>query len=77
MADTIREYFTDLFRSSAPSPATIRKATGGIHTRLTEEMRDDLNRVFTADEIKAAVFSMGPTKAPGPEGFQALFFQKF
>ncbi|KAK3228941.1 hypothetical protein Dsin_000822 [Dipteronia sinensis] len=79
MADTIREYFADLFRSSAPSPSpsTIRKFTGGIHERLTEEMRNDLNRVFTADEIKAAVFNMGPTKAPGPDGFQALFFQKF
>ena len=34
-------------------------------------------RDFTADEIKEAVFQVGPTKAPGLDGINALFYQKF
>ena len=40
-------------------------------------MQDMLSRDFTADEIKKAVFQMGATKAPGLDGMNALFYQKF
>ncbi|KAI9198112.1 hypothetical protein LWI28_010383 [Acer negundo] len=40
-------------------------------------MCKDLEAAFTAEEIKDAIFSMGPTKALCPDGFQAIFFQKF
>jgi hypothetical protein len=36
----------------------------------------DLSEALTNDEIKNAVFSMGPWKAPGPDGFPAGFYQK-
>jgi hypothetical protein len=32
---------------------------------------------FTEEEIKTAIFSMNPNKAPGPDGFPILFYQKF
>ena len=38
-------------------------------------MNEELCRPYTNEEIKSALFQMGPTKAPDPEGFPALFYQ--
>jgi len=34
-------------------------------------------RPITPEEIKNVVFKMDPDKAPGPDGFNASFFQKY
>ncbi|KAG7559686.1 Reverse transcriptase domain [Arabidopsis thaliana x Arabidopsis arenosa] len=43
---------------------------------LTREEKVSLNKPFTAVEIEAAIRSMGSFKAPGPDGFQPIFYQK-
>ncbi|KAK4854550.1 hypothetical protein QYF36_025730 [Acer negundo] len=51
-----------------------RRATESVMPKLNDEMRDGLSEVFRSDEVKIAIFEMGPTKAPGHDDFQALFF---
>ena len=34
-----------------------------------------LDKAFSEDEVTAAAFSMASNKAPGPDGFHAVFFQ--
>ena len=40
-------------------------------------MHEVLSSKYTAKEVKVALFQMGPTKAPGHDGINALFYQKF
>ena len=44
---------------------------------MTSDMQQILSSDFTAEEIKIAIFQMGPTKALEPDGMNALFYQKF
>lgn len=41
-----------------------------------DDMNAKLTSEYTADEIRIALKSMGPTKAPGNDGFPVIFFQK-
>jgi exonuclease III len=49
---------------------------GALEGRITETMNESLVRPFVEEEVRTALFQMAPLKAPGPDGFNAGFFQK-
>ncbi|XP_057793037.1 uncharacterized protein LOC131009639 [Salvia miltiorrhiza] len=77
MADVIKDYFYELFSSNSPTPDMLSQVTDSVSTVLGEKARDDLCAPFSKAEVRKAVFQMFPHKAPGPDGFPPLFFQKF
>ncbi|KAJ1387656.1 Ribonuclease H superfamily [Sesbania bispinosa] len=46
-----------------------------IPVLITPEMNSKLNVMVTEEEIKRAVEGLGSTKAPGPDGFNGLFYK--
>ncbi|KAL5794824.1 hypothetical protein ACOSP7_003418 [Xanthoceras sorbifolium] len=77
MSSVVLDYFSDLFRSIQPSSSDLSAASSFIESKVNAQMAGRLGKAFTRAEVRSAVFEMGPNKAPGPDGFHALFFQKF
>lgn len=71
----MEDHFKRLFQSDG------NRDWGGILGCLEPIVTRDMNEILCGpisdDEIKEAVFNMGVSKAPGPDGFQGLFFQSY
>lgn len=46
-----------------------------IPNAITEEQRDEMNKIPTKEEVKSAVFSLNSESASGLDGFSGKFFQ--
>ena len=60
------EYFEELFETS--NPGDFEESIRFITETVTEDMNAVLTAQITDTEIKDAVFSINPEKAPGPDG---------
>ncbi|KAA3488794.1 reverse transcriptase [Gossypium australe] len=69
------KYFEDLFASKGIGDS--RKVLKGIERVITNEVNESLLAPYREEEVWAALKCMGPTKAPGSDGFPALFFQQY
>ena len=68
-------YFDNLFHARVEDQ--MEECLNAVQCIVTDDMREFLSSEFTAEEVKVALFQMGPTKAPRLDGMNALFYQKF
>lgn len=76
IAATIERYFCNLFTPNVCSLEYMEEVISkAIKPCVTNEQNEKLKAIPSAEEIKEALFSIHPEKAPGPDGFSACFFQ--
>ncbi|XP_071916215.1 uncharacterized protein [Coffea arabica] len=75
LREEVASYYKQLFDSQGTEG--VEDILRGIPNTISNQMNVNLTRTITEAEIKSALFSMNPNKAPGPDGQTPLFFQKF
>lgn len=75
MLNLASKFFGDLF--SASEIGFDDRLFGLVEKRVTTEMNALLIKQFTEEDITYAVNMMAPLKAPGIDGFPAIFFQRY
>ncbi|CAL5415768.1 unnamed protein product [Camellia sinensis] len=76
--ETVRLAVLQHFRRQFTESWAIRPTLGGIFKSVAaSDAFSDLEAAFSAGEVRAAIMDCDGNKAPGPDGFNLLFFQKF
>ena len=75
VAEVAVNYFETIFHSGTYE--RMEECLNTVPQRMTTNMKEELSRPYNVEEVKASLFQMGPTKALGPDGMNALSYQKF
>ncbi|GJS62333.1 RNA-directed DNA polymerase, eukaryota [Tanacetum coccineum] len=74
----VKNEFFDHFRCRFDKPPENRARIDICFPNvLSNDQRDDLDRMVTKEEVKRAVWDCGIDKSPGPDGFSFSFFRHF
>lgn len=72
--EVITEYFDQIFQTGGVDEGLMEEE----HVRsVTDEQNENLLMHVSCEEVKKAVFSMYPEKAPGVDGLNPGFFQAY
>ncbi|KAF5470931.1 hypothetical protein F2P56_011417 [Juglans regia] len=77
VVEAFRQYYTEVYKTIAPSCNQVTKGVQSIRIQVIEQMNEELEKPFTRNEVLATLKQMGPLKAPGPNGFEACFYQTY
>ena len=71
------KYFQDLYTSEGTDPDKYASVFQNFQQKVTPEMNQDLTRMVTEEEVYKAVMDIGAHRAPGPDGFSAVFYHTY
>lgn len=73
-----KHYFQVLFSLHCDNiNCNLEAVISAIHTRVTKVINNSLLVPYTKEEVKKGIFEMHSEKAPGVDGYSAMFYQKF
>jgi hypothetical protein len=70
----VSEFYENLYLSEGT--LDMGRVLSTVPVQVTVDMNEELLKPYNEQEVKEALFQMFPTKAPGPDGFPAHFFQR-
>lgn len=70
----IQSFYENLYRTEGPR--YYQPILNQCPSPITENINEDLVAVPSMEEIHAVVFQLGAYKAPGPDGFNGIFYQQ-
>lgn len=73
LKNLVVEYFQQLYTGDNKTRGTF---VTGKFPLLTAPMFGKLSSRYSKEEVFGALKAMGPLKAPGPDGFPAIFYQQ-
>ncbi|KAL9671743.1 hypothetical protein QQ045_009316 [Rhodiola kirilowii] len=77
LCNLVVSHFSSLFKSSRVGGMNrLMNLLEVVPRKVTSEMINILSSPYNEMEVQDALFQMCPTKAPGIDGYSALFFQK-